>query len=250
MDAPIPARSTHAGRATLLALLALLAADRAIPAAAQSIPDSVAAAITRVTSDPRYAHSTFGIRLVDLTTGELLIDRNGETSFVPGSIMKVYSTATALDAYGPDYRFRTPVYRVGRLSRGVLDGHLVLVAAGDFSFGLREGPDGTMGFNSIPELDHNYADTGFAGGAVVANSNPLAALEELAAQVRAAGIRSVRDVVVDDRLFATYAAWSGGLIAPIWVNENVIDITTTPTRPGERATVEWRPKTAAIRVLN
>jgi D-alanyl-D-alanine carboxypeptidase len=38
------------------------------------------------------------------------------------------------------------------------------------------------------------------------------------------------------------------VIAPIWVNENVIDITTMPTSVGKRASVDWRPKTAAIRV--
>jgi D-alanyl-D-alanine carboxypeptidase/D-alanyl-D-alanine-endopeptidase (penicillin-binding protein 4) len=238
-----------AHRAAVLALLAALTLAQGTFATAEDIPASVAAAITAVTSQPIYAHSTLGIRLADLATGEVLIDRTGNAMFVPGSIMKTYSTSTALDVYGPDYRFRTPVYRVGRVSGGMLHGHLVLVAAGDFSFGLREQPDGTMAFNNVPEIDHNSADTGFPGGALIPNSNPLAALDELAAQVRAAGIRGVRDVVVDDRLFATYTKWNGGLIAPIWVNENVIDITTTPTSPGEPATVDWRPKTAAIRVV-
>jgi D-alanyl-D-alanine carboxypeptidase len=110
-------------------------------------------------------------------------------------------------------------------------------------------PRGTLAFNNFPELDHNYADTGFPGGAVVKGSDPLAALNELAASVRAAGIREVRgDVVIDDRLFATYDGWPDGVIAPIWVNENVIDITTTPTAAGRPATVNWRPNTASLRI--
>ena len=135
------------------------------------------------------------------------------------------------------------------MSNGVLAGNLVLVASGDFSFGLRDQPDGTLAFNSFPEIDHNYADTGFPGAAVVKGSDPLAALDKLAADIRKAGITEIDgNVAIDDRLFDTYSEWNDGLISPIWVNENVIDITTTPTSPGEPATIDWRPKTAAITV--
>jgi D-alanyl-D-alanine carboxypeptidase/D-alanyl-D-alanine-endopeptidase (penicillin-binding protein 4) len=131
----------------------------------------------------------------------------------------------------------------------VLAGDLVLVASGDFSFGLRDRADGSLAFNSLPELDHNYADTGIPGGALVKGGDPLAALDDLAAQVKSAGIREVAgNVMVDDRLFETYRGFPDGLIAPIWVNENVIDITTTATKPGEKALVDWRPKSAAIAV--
>jgi hypothetical protein len=47
-------------------------------------------------------------------------------------------------------------------------------------------------------------------------------------------------------MFATNDGWPGGVIATIWVNENAIDITTTPTASGQPATVEWRPKTASV----
>ena len=128
-------------------------------------------------------------------------------------------------------------------------GNLVLVASGDFSFGLRDQPDGTLAFNSFPEIDHNYADTGFAGATIVKGSDPLAALDQLAADVRKAGITEIDgDVAIDDRLFDTYSEWNDGLIAPIWVNENVIDITVTPASSGQPATIDWRPKTAAITV--
>ena len=214
-----------------------------------SIPDNVATLIAEIQAKPVYKHATWGIRLADPATGEILIDQAGEKSMAPGSIMKVYSVATGLDAYGPDYRFHTPVYRTGDVSNGTLSGNLVLVASGDFSFGLRDQPDGTLAFNSFPEIDHNYADTGFAGAAIVKDSDPLAALDQLAADVRKAGITEIDgDVAIDDRLFDTFSEWSDGLIAPIWVNENVIDITVTPASSGEAATIDWRPKTAAITV--
>jgi serine-type D-Ala-D-Ala carboxypeptidase/endopeptidase (penicillin-binding protein 4) len=110
--------------------------------------------------------------------------------------MMTYATGAALAAYGPGYRFRTPVYRQGLLRRGVLGGDLILVASGDFSMGLRDRKDGTLGFNSLPEVDHNDAGTGPAGPALVPGSDPLAGLDRLARTVRAAGVRvaMVRDV--------------------------------------------------------
>jgi len=215
------------------------------------VPANVDQTIANITSKPIYAHSVFGIYVADRSTGQMLIDRMGEKMFNPGSIMKTFSTASALKAYGPAYRFRTPVYRTGAVSGGVLRGNLVLVASGDFSFGLRERPDGSMAFNSFPEIDHNYADAGFPGAALLKDSDPLAALNELARKVRAAGIRRVAgNIVIDDRLFASYRGWADGLISPIWINENQIDITATPTSPGRPARIDWRPKTASLRVIS
>ncbi len=216
-----------------------------IAATAGDVPTDVARTIADITSKPLYTHSPFGIFLADETTGETLVDRSGEKMFVTGSIMKVYSTAAALKAYNPGYRFRTPVYRTGARSGGTLNGNLILVASGDFSFGLRDRPDGTLAFNSLPQIDHNYAFTGFPGAALVPNSDPLRVLDELARKVRAAGITRIRGAVaIDDRLFASYNGWPDGLISPIWINENLIDITVTPAKSGRRATVQWRPKVA------
>ncbi len=213
-----------------------------------SVPSEVADVIEQVTSEPRYERSVWGHSIKDLSTGEVLLDQSSDKLFVPGSILKTFSTATALDSYGPDYRFRTPAYQTDAPDQGVLDGNLVLVASGDLSLGLREQSDGTMAFNSAPEFDHTYANAGLGGGALV-EGDPLAGLDELAQQVQDAGIQEVQgDVVIDDRLFEPYSEWPDGLISPIWVNENRIDITTTPTSSGEAADVDWRPKTAAYTV--
>ena len=69
--------------------------------------------------------------------------------------------------------------------------------------------------------------------------------------MRAAGITRVDgDVVIDDRLF-TPIDWPDGLISPIWVNENLIDIEVTPgASTGQPTTIDWRPKTASYTVEN
>ena len=231
---------------SLLLLLTLAACGGANSTGSQisqsSVPAAVGTAIDNVLAKPAYAHSRLAAILEDLTTGEKLIDRDSAKMFVPGSIMKTYSTTSALKAYGPTYRFHTPVYEI--------NGNLVLVASGDFSMGLRDQKNGTLAFNSFPEIDHNYADTGLPGPALLKGSDPLAALKALAAQVRASGVRSVRDVAIDDRLFNAYTGWPDGTISPIWINENVIDITVAPTDPGEAPAVDWRPKVAGMRVVS
>jgi len=249
---------SHAARRRRLALAALLVATVSLtvgePAARgddadTDVPRALLQTIARVQGQPRYWHGTWGIAVADLATGEVLLDQSGGKLFVPGSVMKTYATAAALAAYGPGYRFRTPVYRRGPLRGGTVLGGLVLVASGDFSMGLRERTDGTLGFVSAPRIDHNYADTGLPGPALLPRSDPLAGLDDLARQVRASGVRRVLgDVVVDDRLFRPDDGWPDGLISPIWVNENVLDVTVSPAAPGAAARVDWRPKTAAWRV--
>ncbi|MCX5493371.1 D-alanyl-D-alanine carboxypeptidase [Kaistia dalseonensis] len=250
----IPASTKFGGAG--LALTLLLGFGSAVTAASgaevsRAIPASVADAIRNIQAKAVFAHSSWGIHLVDIATGDVLIDEAGEKSLLPASVMKIYSVATALHDYGANYRFRTPVYRLGEVKDHVLAGDLVLVASGDFNFGLRTQPDGTLGFNSLPEVDHNTTYTGFPGGAYVKNSDPLVALDALAAQMKAEGIDEIAgNVAIDDRLFETHLGFSAGAIAPIWVNENNIDILVTPTKAGEKAEIDWRPKSAAISVEN
>src|SRR5918998_879533 len=212
-----------------------------------SVPSDVADAIDQVTSEPRYKHSSWGISVRDLSTGKVLLGQSGDKMFVPASTFKTFSGATVLDGYGPDYRFKTPVFRTGEMNKGVLEGDVVLVASGDLSLGLREQSDGTMAFANAPEFDHTYANVAPQTGLV---GYPLAGLNELAQQARDAGLREVRgDVVIDDRLFKPWES-PDGLISPIMVNENRIDITTKPTSSGDAAKVHWRPKTAAYTLKN
>ena len=235
-------------KTTSLAIAGLAAAAAlAAPAAAAPLPADAAAAVTAITTGPRYANSTWGIAVADAVTGESLNAQNAPQMFVPGSITKAFSAAAALETIGPDRRFRTPVHRLGRLRDGVLRGNLVLVAQGDFSFGLRETPGGGLSY-ADGGADHNEANS--LGFVQSVSGNPLRALNRLAADVRTAGVRQVDgDVVIDDRLFETYSGWPDGVIAPIWVNENLIDITVTPGASGRAARISYRPRTAAYRVV-
>jgi D-alanyl-D-alanine carboxypeptidase/D-alanyl-D-alanine-endopeptidase (penicillin-binding protein 4) len=239
----------------VIAAGALLASASAVPAASAATTHRPAAGaarvsrtITRIEHLSRYRQSDWGYEIRDQRTGQILAAQNSQKLFDPGSTMKIYSVSAALSAYGPDYRFRTPVYRQGTVTDGQLNGNLVLVGSGDLCLGLRQRRNGTLYYENLPKIDHSYADQ--LPGAVEPPGNPLAALDQMARQVRASGITRVDgNIVVDDRLFASHA-FPDGLVSPIWLNENLIDLLVKPTRVGRRARIDWRPMTASYRVVN
>ncbi|MGH2937394.1 MAG: D-alanyl-D-alanine carboxypeptidase/D-alanyl-D-alanine endopeptidase [Solirubrobacterales bacterium] len=222
-------------------------ASLALPAAgAKPAPSGVAKVvkeINRIEGKSLYRQSDWGYAIVDQGSGKVLASQNAHKMFDPGSTMKTYAVSTALRMYGPNYRFRTPVYQEGTVTGGTLSGNLVLVGSGDLTFGLRELPNGTLSYENLPNVDQSYADE--LPHAVEAYGDPLSALDELAADVRAAGITQVSgNVVVDDRLFAPYE-FPDGLMSPIWVNENLVDLLVKPGAVGQPASVDVRPKTSS-----
>jgi D-alanyl-D-alanine carboxypeptidase/D-alanyl-D-alanine-endopeptidase (penicillin-binding protein 4) len=237
--------------------LALLSGSAAAAHAAVTPAGSTATAITKVVATlngienlPRYRQSDWGYDVVDQKTGRVLASQNPQKMFDPGSTMKLFSVSTALDRLGPNYRFRTPVYRQGTVTGGVLTGNLVMVGSGDLTFGLREEPGGKLYYENLPKIDQSYATTGLPG-AVEPPGNPLAVLDQLATSVRASGITRVNgNVVIDDRLFTTFAGFPDGVISPIWVNENLIDLLVKPGAVGQLASINRRPMTASYTVDN
>lgn len=223
------------------AAVALAAASGAVGAPLAAEP---AAEIERITSQAQYQNGQWGIAVRDAVTGEQAYAQNPNRLLVPGSLTKLFSASAALQARGQNSRFRTPVHRVGARNGNRVRA-LSLVASGDFSFGLRDRNNGTLAFSLE---DHNNANA--LGNVTKVTGQPLRALRQLARDVRRSGIREVGNVVVDDRLFTTFRGWPDGVISPIWVNENLIDITVRPTRAGQAARFSYRPRTPAYRVTS
>lgn len=61
----------------------------------------------------------------------LLAERHADTAMPPASVAKVVTTLYALEKLGPEHRFETRVMRIGPITKGRLDGDLVLVGGGD-----------------------------------------------------------------------------------------------------------------------
>ncbi|MEW6144530.1 MAG: D-alanyl-D-alanine carboxypeptidase [Thermodesulfobacteriota bacterium] len=195
-----------------------------------------------------YNGAIWGLRVVDLETGEVLIDLKPNYPFFIGSVRKVFSVGELLNAIGADTHFVTPIYKQGEVDgSGVLDGNLILVASGDISMGGRTKANGQF---AISNFDHNEANS--LGNAVLTKPNPLKGYKAIAEQIAAAGITQVDDVVIDDRLFQPYPFRNEGnfAIRPIFVNDDCVDLIVNPASVGMEASVDWRPKSAAFTVQN
>ncbi|HZY98253.1 MAG TPA: D-alanyl-D-alanine carboxypeptidase/D-alanyl-D-alanine-endopeptidase [Candidatus Baltobacteraceae bacterium] len=233
-------------KSTFTAVFALVAFGLAsIPGSAQTAGD-LPPGVKAIVHKPRYAQASWYMLVTDLATGRTVYQLTPDRLAFTGSVRKLFSVGSAMNALGASHRFVTPVYRRGAVdAQGTLHGNLVLVAAGDLTFGGRLLPGGGVAFT---DFDHNDANN--LGTAILTPQDPLYGLNSLARQVRASGIRSVHgDVVVDDRLFDSYRVPNGNLlITPIMIDENMVDVWVTPGKPGEPARVDWRPKTAAFSV--
>jgi D-alanyl-D-alanine carboxypeptidase/D-alanyl-D-alanine-endopeptidase (penicillin-binding protein 4) len=235
--------------AALAALVATVGlTPRRSPAADQAPKPPLAARLDAVLDGPDYAHATWGALVVDAKTGDTVYARNPDALIAPASVTKLFSCAAALVALGPDKTFETAVYQRGLVLKGRLLGDLILVAAGDLTLGGRTSPSGKVVFK---DKDHTYANSGLAE-AELTDTDPLAGLDALAKQVKAAGITRVDgEVLVDDRLFAkTRGSGSGpDVVSPVAVNDNVVDLTVEPGEDEDKpAKVTTRPETAVVQV--
>lgn len=75
--------------------------------------------------------------VVDIVTGEVIDEVNADTRLCPASVWKVATTVAAVDILGADFKFRTLLGFMGKLSGGVLHGDLILVGGGDPSLASR-----------------------------------------------------------------------------------------------------------------
>ncbi|HEY3674756.1 MAG TPA: D-alanyl-D-alanine carboxypeptidase [Candidatus Tumulicola sp.] len=213
---------------------------------AQTPSTSVPASIQTIFDKPLYKGATWGFRVLD--GSKVVIDLNSDRQLYIGSVRKVFTIGQLLNAIGPDHTYDTPVYRTGSVDRsGVLHGNLIVVASGDLTMGGRKNPDGSI---AVSNWDHNEADS--LGNAILTKPNPLAGYAQLAQAVRAAGIKRVAgNVVIDDRLFAPYEFRGEFKVRPIFVNDDVVDVSIKPGgQPGALVSSSYRPVSAALEVVS
>ncbi len=231
----------------LLLWLAVLLYGTDLPAAQSSSEPSALVELDRIVTAPKYKGARWGFLVADLKSGDVLYERDADKLFAPASTTKLYTVAAALDVFGADYRFETPVYARGAIDdQGRLEGDLILVASGDLTMGGRTDADGHIVYLNT---DHTYANGNTTSAWTV--PDPLAGLNALAQQVVAAGVKRVSgQVLIDDRLFEHSESSGTGptRVTPIMINDNLIDVLITPTLPGTPPTVRWRPESALITV--
>ncbi|MBV9358202.1 MAG: D-alanyl-D-alanine carboxypeptidase/D-alanyl-D-alanine-endopeptidase [Chloroflexi bacterium] len=229
--------------AMMLAVVAPGASHAATPDQVGNIPSGA----QKVMDKEPYATARWLYDVADLKTGEVLLANRPHELVFTGSTAKNFTIGSAYAILGPDFRTTTPVYSTSPAQDGVVTGNLVLVASGDLALGGRGALQDKFDQSfTATAIDHVYGD--IAPNAVLPPGDPLAGLNSLAAQVASKGVTRVQgDVVVDDRLWQTETGHEGP-VPPIFVNDNLLDLTVTPAAVGAVASVAASPTTSAYGV--
>jgi D-alanyl-D-alanine carboxypeptidase/D-alanyl-D-alanine-endopeptidase (penicillin-binding protein 4) len=147
---------------------------------------SVDPTIERWLAGSPFAGRHTSLAVWDRTAGRLLAAHQVNRQLRPASNMKLLTSAAVLQRFGVGTRLQTRVFASGTLAAGTLDGSLWLVGGGD------------------PSLATNTFSVNAWHGA-------SGRLSELAAAVRAAGIRRVTG-----RLYGDESAFDSRRTAPFW----------------------------------
>jgi D-alanyl-D-alanine carboxypeptidase/D-alanyl-D-alanine-endopeptidase (penicillin-binding protein 4) len=175
----------------------------------------------------RVRSGRFGVMVASLTRGDTLFAQNAGEMMQPASTMKLFSTAVALDRFGPEYRFSTDVLRDGDVgSDGTVQGNIYLRADGDPSMSSRFYKDANL---------------------------PMATL---ARSIAEAGVKHVKgDLVYDATAFddqripdgwkSTYlGAAYAARVSALSLNENVVWVVVQPQ--GKTAAVSLEPASTTV----
>lgn len=226
---------------SLLVAPANAAKRKAVPAHRAAPLD---ATIQQILADPAVARAHWGISVVTLD-GKPVYALNEGQFFEPASNAKLFTTATALALLPANATWTTKVVTAGTVdSAGTLTGDVRMLGAGDPTMSGRVYP---------------------WGGKTERPNPPLQALESMADQIVASGVKKIAgDVIGDDSWFPweRYGgdwAWDdleweyGAPVSALTVNDNVVYLNVTPgpagaSEPGGGATasaaatvVAWNP---------
>ena len=232
---------------TMITMIAALALCAPLPCAAEEavradttvtavlLNEQIDKLITDANLEPE---AKVEIYMLDGKSGQVLIDRLGETAVPPASCNKLMTVAVALSLFGPDYKLYTNIYRVGEIDKdGTLKGDLVVVGAGD------------------PTLCGRFEED---------KMDVKAPLRRWADAITSAGIKRVEgDLIADARIFDQDYFNNNWFInergeyyeAEIWgltFNEGCVDLklSTKDLLPGGKPKVELNPPTDYVKIDN
>lgn len=95
--------------------------------------------LAEILKNENFKPAAFGFLAIDSKTGEIIARHNADKALRPASNLKLLTTATALDLYGTDYKFKTYVAYTGTIdtARHLLHGNIVIKGGGDPTLGSK-----------------------------------------------------------------------------------------------------------------
>ena len=144
-----------------------------------------ASSINILTTASATKNANIGVLVKRLSTGEVVDGYRSTNLIPPASTMKLFTTATALEQLGSDYRIPTYLKYTGTIEQGVLHGDLYIVGQGDPTLG-----------------GHHWGSTNF--------------LYQWSKAIRQAGITRIDGSVIGDVSY-----YDGDAISPGWLYEDM-----------------------------
>lgn len=95
-------------------------------------------ALQRFVSLESLSSAGLSVTVKKVSDGSVLASHNSLLNLTPASTQKLITTATALEMFGPDFRFETKVYLTGQMrSSGVWAGDVIVKGGGDPTLGAQ-----------------------------------------------------------------------------------------------------------------
>ncbi len=82
-------------------------------------------------------NADFSMILKDIDSGKTIYDYNTHNNMVPASVLKIITTATALEILGADYRYQTILQYDGEIKDNILYGNIYIKGNGDPTLGSK-----------------------------------------------------------------------------------------------------------------
>lgn len=98
---------------------------------AEALANALPLAVQGALNKRQIPHDTLSVSVVDLGSGERVVDFRSAEPRNPASTMKLLTTLAALDLLGPTYQWKTEMYAIGDIDAGQLDGDLLIKGYGD-----------------------------------------------------------------------------------------------------------------------
>ncbi len=148
------------------------------------------AELKKMISDKDLRNAGISFFAIDITTGDTISEYNPDLALAPASTLKLLTTATALEIFGADFRFKTKIKYTGRIDtvKKILFGDIIIEGGGD------------------PTLGSKYFK----------KTMSHAFLDNWSAAIKNAGIDSITGSIIGDARIYSY-----DIVPPSWTWENM-----------------------------
>lgn len=200
-----------------------------LAATAVALAQPLNAPVERLITDQGLGSASVGVFVVDLATGDELASINADKPLIPASNMKLLTSGAFLAVLGPEFTFRTEVWRSGE--------NILVVGSGDPALADPELLE-EMGL-SVEQFLNLWAEE------IISRTHDI----------------SYKELLIDDRLFDEQRVhpswpvdqlnrWYCAEVSALNFHTNVLDVHLAPGKHGAPPSLETEPEAAWLRPKN